>query len=77
MILAAFLPTTLAGWSAVAAALGATIAGLLSLLNRHSLTEVKISVNGKLDAALTEIDSLKKALITARAAPAEKPPKIR
>lgn len=46
--LATFFPTTLSGWAAIAAALGATAAALLSLRNHASIAEVHVLVNSNL-----------------------------
>ena len=69
----AFLPQTLGAWAAIAAAVFGGIAGILGIINRRTVQEIKVNVNHRLDVALDEISSLRQELGTAKASPAEKP----
>lgn len=52
-------------------AIAAVVAAFISWKNHDKISEVKVSVNGRLDSALTEIAELKKAVSFEKTQPAE------
>lgn len=56
LLASAFLPTTLGGWAAVAAAGTASVAAVLGYFNRRHIQEVHVLVNSNLAAIKDQLE---------------------